>query len=733
MTVSGRPASGGARGGQIVVPGGFTVTTVQQGSSLLTTLRERVRGGPDRITQFPAIDLAALIEQSSRLQASQPRVVPQEFSGPIEAIAIGEPIQEVFCRRRSGGTGGVLVRGKATEVRVELADGTLTVSWHLVLSVGRLGPIQVRDVRNGPNRQGSFSQNYNKRAGTFTPGNFVAQPNEYPQKTGIGGNYIGLTTVAVTNTYSEGSNDWDLNWNFFIREGDEVTRIIDSVVGPSDNFIDYVLFKLRQTKRYPAELIDMAQMLKAAQFLENYQLYCNAVFDGKDNFADLLNSLLPAFLLIETSIDGKFALAPLLPVDANGSIITGRITPALCLTEEVVIIETLQITPATADARKAPRLQVSWRQQTSDTHPPLMRTLAIGSLDPNDPTEPFDLSGVATSEIHAAAAGAYRAAMREHSEGILTVKLVAGGHTGKIRNGQVIQILLQKVTEYETPTVFNFWGMVTRTTLDPDGTMTLVLEHFPVDSQGRSIVALAVMAARAGITNSLLPYPQTGAADEPGRSTDTTVPASTTSGVPFSAGGSGITNGGGGTYVPGQGSSAGGGSGGKGFDEILLPPAPPVAPPASTTAPRPGGGGPVYGPTVPIKTKPLWKPPGVTGAYFTSPYNCEVGIYSILTRLQGMEPQLPSTPGAAKYDSQITSTAPVEVILKSVGMNAYWGEEIEIWTVKYINEDAVVEFDIWASIPLNYPLIVEELNWRCKLRDGSAGPIRYPGFAVGGV
>ena len=86
---------------------------------------------------------------------------------------IGEPIPIVFCRRVAG-VGGVLISPAATEARFENSvTNEVTGSYHLVLSEGQIDSIQVRDVFQRSCRVGSYSQTYDRRAGTFIPGNFI--------------------------------------------------------------------------------------------------------------------------------------------------------------------------------------------------------------------------------------------------------------------------------------------------------------------------------------------------------------------------------------------------------------------------------------------------------------------------------------------------------------------------------------------------------------------------------
>lgn len=99
------------------------------------------------------------------------------------AAAIGEPVPIVFCRRdETAGTGGVLISPSATEARFSNdASNAVTASYHLVLSEGRIGSIQVRDVFQRSCRVGSFSQTYDRRAGTWTPGNFIVDRSTLPR------------------------------------------------------------------------------------------------------------------------------------------------------------------------------------------------------------------------------------------------------------------------------------------------------------------------------------------------------------------------------------------------------------------------------------------------------------------------------------------------------------------------------------------------------------------------
>lgn len=534
--------------------------------------------------------LAKLInaEQQQNQRDSSNRTAQEtssEQAGPLtqdqRAMAVGDPIPVVFCRRRTGGTGGVLVLPKATEAQFSSADGTsLTARYHCILSDGQVSSVQVRDVRKGNVREGSFSQNYDKRAGTWTPGNRLANlpginASEYPLQCGIGGNYEGISTIEFSSTHPFGSARWKQTWSAFVRGGLNVTRIYDNTTGPSDSIVDLVYWALINSGRMTAAEINSAQMLKAATFVEVNQLFCNGNFENRSSLPDFLLGILPAFLLRETTIDGKFALAPIPPVNADGTLSTGPLAADWVLTEEAILPGSVEINPSTAATSLPLEIAVGWRQQTSDVHPPLDRDLIIGVSTDTLPTrEEWDLRGFCTSEAHAALVGGWRHAARTIGAATARVTLLRGSHTGYLRQGQIVHLYLQVVTEIEQAGAISGYWFVDSVSLTPDGSEALQLSACPVDAAGRPLLTLRALEFQSNAPGVLLPYPEIGVNDAPGRSGDTSIPPSTTSGTPFTKGGGGITG-------PG---------GSNRFNRSTLPPAPPSSPPPE---PPTDGNGPV--------------------------------------------------------------------------------------------------------------------------------------------
>jgi hypothetical protein len=536
------------------------------------------------------------------------------LNSPQQAMVIGEPIPVIFARRRNS-AGGVLVFPKATEASFSNTSTQQTARYHCVLGIGPMGSIQTRDFRVGACRVGSFSQNYDKRAGTWSPGNTATpqagyQVPTFPTACGGGGSYAGLATLEFSNTTTGGSDDWRTGCNVFQREGliIERGRLLDGVVGASDNIADLVLWAWQRSSRVPAAMIDTASLTAAARFCDVNGLLCNGEFTESANLGDWLIGLLPYFLLRETRIGGKFGLRPLLPTNADGTIYTNTIAPDWVFGESVIAPDSFSQEWSDAGTRLAPKLTMLWRQQ-SEVDMPIVRSLEVGLGRPG-PAEQHDLSRFCASEIHAARVGAYLHGRRYLSTHTAAVTLIPGSHTGRISQGDIVVIRLPLVTGREADGLISDWYAVESVAPSADGSEALTLSHFPVDSQARSLLALQV--ANVVAPGALLPFPAIGACDVPGRSTSTTVPASTTSGTPFSSLGTPVSTG---TNADGEPTTtwssgittrddqvnSGGGAGGAGgtnylaptYDESLLPDNRPLSEEAPESPPvnpaKPGG------------------------------------------------------------------------------------------------------------------------------------------------
>ena len=156
---------------------------------------------------------------------------------------IGEPVPIVFARFRNS-KGGILISPAAAEARFENdASNNVTAYYMLVLGEGQMSSIPVKDVFQRACRVGSHSQTYDRRAGTWTPGNYLVQRAGKdlpvaPFYCGSVGSYPSITTLSFNVTIPDGFDQYNRQVHLFIRGGMPVTRIYDSTLGPSDNFAD---------------------------------------------------------------------------------------------------------------------------------------------------------------------------------------------------------------------------------------------------------------------------------------------------------------------------------------------------------------------------------------------------------------------------------------------------------------------------------------------------------------
>ena len=432
----------------------------------------------------------------------------QDLTAQQRAYRIGDPVPIVFCRRVSG-NGGVMVSPGATEARYE-NDGTtnaLTVSTMVVLSEGELPQIDLADCFIGPCRQGTWAQTYDRRAGTWTPGNFVTtvagkDPWSCPYYCGTSGRYEDMTTLSCVNTFVDGSERWEHQLHVFVREGIQITRIIDDTLGPSNNVIDLALYLMDKSGRIPSTLIDTTQMLAAANFTETNGLHFNGVFQESLNLDEWLEQISNDYLLRLVELNGKFGFRPRLPVNVDHTIKTTAIDWEYTFTEDHLLPDGFEIQYIPLSERQPVTLQMMWRQQPeADIGFPRTTQLSYSGEAADGPFEQYDLSGYCTSETHAVKVGAYRLARRKFITHTLRLKVRPANYNSTLTQGDIVRVRLRRETALAALDYHDFLYEIERIEKTASGACIFDLIHFPIDSEGRSLVALEVAAATApGVT-----------------------------------------------------------------------------------------------------------------------------------------------------------------------------------------------------------------------------------------
>jgi hypothetical protein len=417
-------------------------------------------------------------------------------------------------RFASGGTVAFSTGGSISGAAIGTSSNTfvsqpinLFAYYHLPLSEGVIDAIPVKDVFQASCRVGSHTQTYNRRAGSWAPGNFVSsnflpsnsQFRNLPQICGSVGLYPDISTLSFvnnTNIYSVNAGKILNQIHIFIRGGMHVTRLLDNITGPSNNFADLAKWLLQRIKRVPDALIDNTRLLESATFLNVNEFTCNIYITESKNYEEYLSQLAPYFLLQPTKINGKRGLKPLLPTNPNGTINTNPIQWDYTFDEKLVVPGSFELEYKSLAERTPFVIQAIWRQQPDDDAG-LVRTAEIRYADtaPNGPYESHDLSAFCTNENHAVKAGTYILSSRLNSTHVIRFIAKPQTHAYLIGTSSIIRVTLKRHASGFAESNFDYLYRVIKINKTSTGEVSYECVHFPTDSLGRSIVALDVAGA----------------------------------------------------------------------------------------------------------------------------------------------------------------------------------------------------------------------------------------------
>jgi hypothetical protein len=448
---------------------------------------------------------------------------------PQRAISIGEPVPIVFARRRNG-QGGVLVSPGATEARFENDNSNaVTAYYHLVLSEGEIDPIPVKDVFQRSCRTGTHIQTYNRRAGTWAPGNAIVARDGYslpvaPYYCGTTGAFPDISTMSFqSGAIPDGFDLWNRQVHVFVRGGMHVARYEDSSTGPSDSFADLYRWMLDKTSRVPAELIDEDGLEAADTFLRANGFTCNCWITGSQNLAEWGIKWAPYFLLVTSSANGKRGLRPVLPTTVAGAIETGPITPVFTFNEDTIIPNSFSVQYISMSERQPFVAQMIWKQTLEDDIG-IVRTsdVRIAGTAYDGPFESHDLSEFCTSENHAAKVGAYIVAKRIYTTHTATFTTKPGEHGTLATPGSIVRVRLVREGTGTAIGYHDYLYQVERVSKTLAGDLGYECTHFPINDLGQSIVALSIAGTEA--SGVLMSSNRTGVTCDVNSSDDDSLP-----------------------------------------------------------------------------------------------------------------------------------------------------------------------------------------------------------------
>ena len=462
---------------------------------------------------------------------------------------------------------------------------TVQIKYLLVLSEGNLPLLQIRDVFHGNCRRGTMNQKYNGRAGTWTPGNYIDDDFDYvlektannrynfsfsqlsngqtarlgtlvyhrnqdgvlftklpyvehsfPIFCGTSGSYSGLTTLSFEYQQLDAASDKiDRTVSVFVRSGLQVTRLVDDATGSSDNFVDLAKYLFQASDRLADDLIDNSALSVAANFVDTNSFFFNGAITDSENLLDWLQKTSVNFLLQVSSSNGKFGLRPRVPYNTDYTIKTTKVAPEYTFTEEHIVEDGFEIEYISLEDREPSCFVVQWRQQPEADFG-LVRTVEVryqGEAT-DGPYINIDMSNYCTNENHAVKVGAFRLAQRKFITHHLRLTVREANYNSLLVVGDIVRVRLRRETDEGQVEYHDKLYEINRIEKDFSSEIVYDLTHFPIDSEGRSIVARQVAAA-SGAGNTI----------DVGRGTftcDENDPASTTT-VGTGSGGGGTTPG----------------------------------------------------------------------------------------------------------------------------------------------------------------------------------------------
>jgi len=305
---------------------------------------------------------------------------------------------------------------------------------------------------------------------------------------GSGGSFEGMTTLAVTGGYTVGYEDSypAQQVRCFIRNG----LIVDKVQGgsgSSSSFADLAYYLLRKTGSVADQIISLPSFQQAAAFNEEIGLPFNGILTNSVNLRDYLSSVAPYYLLRFVQAGGQYMLKPLLPLTVDNKLNIGPITPAATFDNSNIVAGSYQKTYLPADRLRPFCALMSWRSQTGAVFPVSQVTeVRYQGLALDGPFEQYDMEEFCTDYRHAEAIGTYIIASRRYTKHTVSFQTTSAAAT--LLPTDVIEVAWTyeaQSVQQQTTDMYQIDSVIE----DQAGLYRIEATHFPVDANGRNLVA----------------------------------------------------------------------------------------------------------------------------------------------------------------------------------------------------------------------------------------------------
>ena len=302
-----------------------------------------------------------------------------------------------------------------------------------------------------------------------------------------------MTILGMQAVYSAAvkeENNYTLEQLFvFIQNGIEVTdvRFPLSPKASSNLYPNLVNYFLQDTIKLDDAIIDMASLRLIANMNNKYNLLFNGSINSTANFQQWLFRTSPYFWASPTQLNGKYGLAPVVPLNADGTVNTGTVQPRITIGLHEIVEGTYNMVMESSKERDDFVCVMVYRGSLSRTIGET-KTVEVrykgAALE--GPYETHDITEFCVSAEHAIRAAMYILARRRYVTHVLNLTLTT--QTVQFNPGDIVKADI----EITGGTKNQYFYQVDSISEGVDGTVSLVLTHFPVNDQGQSLIALAM-------------------------------------------------------------------------------------------------------------------------------------------------------------------------------------------------------------------------------------------------
>ena len=284
--------------------------------------------------------------------------------------------------------------------------------------------------------------------------------------------------------------DYFLQIHAFIRQGAQVKKLLSGdAVASSNLFPDLVRYLMELAGMLNTAQIDLDALRPSALFTAKYGLWFNGILNVSVNFREWLGRVSPYFLCYPRQIDGKYGVYPALPVSSDGTLDVGQINPVMTFTVDDITAGSYQRNYLEAALRKPFCAVMVYRDQPENGIGTIKTTeVRYTGQALSGPFEQHDMSEFCVSRDHAVMAARYILAMRRWVTH--TVTFATGPQAAQLAPGMVIAVDLTQTTSAGIGAAERILYQVDSLQEDPDGQISVTAVHFPLDSGGRSQIAL---------------------------------------------------------------------------------------------------------------------------------------------------------------------------------------------------------------------------------------------------